>query len=366
MSGVTPFSPNQHAPILTIIEGLKAAGDLGIVGAHAKAQNIANALAESQNDPNSTDSLGAQQAAITDLGAIQKAGVTGPEDASRLKSLILGKPSIPGAPEKNYTLPPDQQGPVGHVDAIPEVPGVPGLSAAALKGEASPLANLTKLAQGKMAADAATIRLSTRDDQLKTRLDTGQHTKNMEDMGKDKSVQDAVAKAQNLTNVINNVEQTGKITPQDVHDIQQISTQNMGLGSAGGVHERAARYASSLGLKAAEVEQFLSGNFQDIGQDNPLYSRYKDLMQMEVQNFKDRIGSKLDTYPAKYGTMYKEHPDWAGDIDATKQKILGQIPSFNNPTLKSKGAGNVPPSGGGSDLQSAAAAELARRRGGKP
>ncbi len=167
--------------------------------------------------------------------------------------------------------------------------------------------------------------MNFRDIQLKEKNDFRAHQSNVNKVKQDKILTDAAVKSTNLDNIITNVEKTGKITTNDMADIQSIAIDSMGMKGQSSAAERAERYAKTLGMKASEVLQFLTGTPQDIGKNNPLYQRYKDIMAMEIQNYRDRATKRIDFITAGNKSVYKRQPELLGDIDDLKSQFFSQL-----------------------------------------
>lgn len=172
--------------------------------------------------------------------------------------------------------------------------------------------------------------MSFRDQQLQERNDFRAHQQVLNKVKSDKTLNDSVIKAQNLTNAISNVEKTGVITPQDMADMQALAVANMGVGGQSSASERAERYAKTMGIKASEALQFLTGQPQSIGMNNPLFNRYKEIMRLETENFKDRAAKRIDALTSGNKSVYKRNPELASDLDEIKQNITGQLPGGGN------------------------------------
>jgi hypothetical protein len=91
--------------------------------------------------------------------------------------------------------------------------------------ESSPL----KLAIAKVGANAHQNTFSFRDEMQRERLDKQAHQKTVAAIKGNKELNAAATKAQNLNNALNNVEQTGIITAQDMADLQNLAIMNMGV-----------------------------------------------------------------------------------------------------------------------------------------
>ena len=201
---------------------------------------------------------------------------------------------------------------------------------------ASDADTINKLIETKGNQDArkqqAQLMATYHDDQMTQKDDNRKQGQLLRTISHDPTITKAFTAAQNLDYAIKNVESTGMITPKDVNDLQAIAINNMGIGGGTSMHERASRYASSLGLKVADVEQFLTGNFQPVDKNNPLYSRYKQIMLMEGQNFYDRAEKHLRSLTAGYGSILKRNPDFQDDIDNTVKATLAQFPDSSRAT----------------------------------
>lgn len=168
--------------------------------------------------------------------------------------------------------------------------------------------------------------LSVRDDQFGERMAQKAHQAAVGRIKGDKTLNDSVTKATNLENAVSNIENTGKITAQDMADMQSLAVANMGVGGGSSAHERADRYAKSMGINSANALQFLTGKPVDIGKDNPLFQRYKQIMQSETENFKQRAAKRIDALSAGNESIYQKNPDLKSDLNGLKTQMLGQLP----------------------------------------
>lgn len=187
-----------------------------------------------------------------------------------------------------------------------------------------------RLDMAKMATDARRDNNDNltrfRDDQATEKMDFRAHQTTLNKLRSDKTLADSANRAQNVANALSNADALGKVTAQDFHDLQQLLVSNMGMNGGGSAHERADRYASTLGVKGSELLQFITGTPQDVGKDNPLFDRFKELGGLEVGNFRNRMGVRLKAITSGNDSMYKRRPDLQQDLEDAMAAQYGQIP----------------------------------------
>jgi hypothetical protein len=84
--------------------------------------------------------------------------------------------------------------------------------------------------------------------------------------------------------------------------------------------------AKTIGIKAADALQFLTGKPQDIGKDNPMFQRVKQMMALEVGNFRERGQKLVDKLKAGNASVYKRNPQLLNDLDELTTATMGTLP----------------------------------------
>lgn len=92
---------------------------------------------------------------------------------------------------------------------------------------------------------------------------------------------------QNLSNALAAVDKPDITPVQQFAELQQAIRANMGIGGTSGVSERAHTYMDSVGMQTAQLQQFLTGNPQDIIKSHPeIYHHIKEVAKIEMDNIK--------------------------------------------------------------------------------
>jgi hypothetical protein len=159
------------------------------------------------------------------------------------------------------------------------------------------------------------------------------HNRNLNAMDNDKNLQQLVTSAQNLQTAVNNFQQGGA-SAQEFHELQQAVRSNLGIKGAGGVGEREATYLHSLGMNAAGIKQFISGNVEDVRNYSPeMVNQVIGLANMELNNKKTFAKAQIEQKKAGHQTFYKGNQSRGSDYNNAadlKIKQLDQISTNNS------------------------------------
>lgn len=141
----------------------------------------------------------------------------------------------------------------------------------------------------------------------------------------DKDISTAVTSANRLQNTLNNLSQKSVVSPQDLNELQQLTVAVQGLNGRSGIAERQERYAHSLGLKATELQQFLSGQMTDVGKQNDILMKMKELARLEVGNFTNNLANRFKYKTAGLGSVLSRHPEYQQDLEDLKGAAGSQV-----------------------------------------
>lgn len=195
-----------------------------------------------------------------------------------------------------------------------------------------------------MQSDARTKSLTHRDEMAQEKLDAQAHRQTVNLIKRDKPLQERLKQYQNLDNALAIITRAKNITPQQIHEFQQAVRSNLGIKGGGGVSERQATYLDSLGLRASNWVQFLTGNPAHLSKDTELMRHLKDLATIEQENVKGQVMGRIDAVSGGYGSMYERREDLRKDLEqltgATRQQFSSQAggPAADKP----KGAKKTP------------------------
>jgi hypothetical protein len=172
----------------------------------------------------------------------------------------------------------------------------------------------------------------------------GLHNRNVKQFQADSAKE--LTQYNNLTNAVSNFK-NGTPTTQSFHELQQSVRSNLGIKGGSGVDERSAAYLDGLGLKVADVAQFLSMTPQDIRKFKgaPFADHILGLAENERNNIRQQIEQKAGAAKAANGTFYDRYPELGDDFT----KFLGaKTEAFNRPSggEPAANAGLPPPPAG--------------------
>lgn len=110
------------------------------------------------------------------------------------------------------------------------------------------------------------------------------------------------------------LENADEITPQILHDFQQILATNMGVRGQSGVAERGERYFNTAGLDWAKWKQYVLGNPEDLGKDNAIIEHLRKMGTVEKDLLGKRIDKHLNALAAGNKSMFQRRPDLKEDV----------------------------------------------------
>lgn len=180
------------------------------------------------------------------------------------------------------------------------------------------------------------------------RLDLQAHNKVVTAIKSDPVLKQRLTAENNINNALSIVSDPNvKVTPQQVHELQQTLRRNMGITGTSGVGEREETYIKTLGMNVDNIKQFLTGSPQDISSNKDLMQHFKDLAKVEKNNIENQMQKRLGVVSGGYGSMYKRRGDLKGDLDELIQSASGQfgtdMQGLNGPLQESpKGLINNP------------------------
>jgi hypothetical protein len=140
------------------------------------------------------------------------------------------------------------------------------------------------------------------------------HEKMLNDINKDKTLTQRLSQAQNLDNALALIDKADVVTPQQIEEFQQAIRKNIGIGGTSGVGERESTYIKTLGMNAANVKQFITGNPQDVANNPQIMAHLKDLVAVERRNIADQSQKRLDTITKGKEYIYSKRPDLKRDL----------------------------------------------------
>lgn len=166
----------------------------------------------------------------------------------------------------------------------------------------------------------------SRSETYQSKFEQDTHNKYMEQaFGDNKQPGKLLATYQNLYNAVNNFK-NGGASPQEFNELQQAVRSNAGIKGAGGVGEREETYLKSLGIDAAKVNQFLTGDPQSVIKSDPKFAaQIIQLANMEMDNKKRQASQLIDATQKGGQTFYKTHPELAQDYADRKNAFVGQF-----------------------------------------
>ena len=212
---------------------------------------------------------------------------------------------------------------------------------------------LSLVAKAQEAKNKQDNMMSFRDDQLDKRQAFQAHKQVVANLKNDPQLKQELTQLRNLDNASSIVAQAKNLTPQQIEEFQQSVRSNLGIKGGSGVNERAGTYLKSLGWRADEMAQFLTGSPASISQNDPLVRHIKELAQIESQNVKGQMQDRLDAVSGGYGSIYEKYPEFKKDLDSlvknvSKQgqtRVLGKgllQPEANNSPAASQEAMAIP------------------------
>lgn len=184
---------------------------------------------------------------------------------------------------------------------------------------------LSLIARGQEAKNKQENMMSFRDDQLDKRQAFQAHKQVVASLKNDPQLKQELTQLRNLDNASSIVARAKNLTPQQIEEFQQSVRSNLGIKGGSGVNERAGTYLKSLGWRADEMAQFLTGSPATISQNDPLVRHIKELAQIESENVKGQFQDRVDALTGGYGSsVYEKHPEFKKDLDALLKSVSKQ------------------------------------------
>lgn len=123
----------------------------------------------------------------------------------------------------------------------------------------------------------------------------------------------AISRVDNAANLVIN----SKVSPpQQINELQQ-AIRNAASQGQSGVAERAADYFHSVGMSAADAQQFLTGDPVDVARNGKLVSHLKELSQHIIEGNKALVAGRIDSITEGNGYIYDDprFNDLKGSLD---------------------------------------------------
>lgn len=132
-----------------------------------------------------------------------------------------------------------------------------------------------------------------------------------------KATEKQLTQFNNLDNAVSNFHNGTAPTPESFADMQQAVIANLGIKGNSGIQEREERRLKGIGLKAAEVMQFLSMKPQDINKfmGAPFAEHIIKLAQNEQQNIRQQVDRVVQSKMAAHKSFYDKNPDLKSDAE---------------------------------------------------
>jgi len=169
------------------------------------------------------------------------------------------------------------------------------------------------------------------------RMDQQIHQRTLNAINSNPQLKQKLNQFQGLDNALSSIVQADNVTPQQVMEFQQAVRGNMGLKGAGGVGEREETYFKTLGMNAANLKQFLTGDPAELAKDSALMQHFKQLAAVEQGNLGKQYEKALRAASSGHGDLYKRRPDL---LDELKDKISAEkdmMQTQNPPDQSSNG-----------------------------
>lgn len=149
----------------------------------------------------------------------------------------------------------------------------------------------------------------------KDAIDRREHERVLSRIASNPNIKARLTQYQNLDNALSTITQADTVTPQQVQEFQQAVRSNLGIKGGSGVGEREETYFKSLGLNAANFNQFLSGDPVALSKDTKLMHHLKNLASVEQGNIKKQYAQSLKAASGGHASMYARRPDLQSDLE---------------------------------------------------
>lgn len=173
-------------------------------------------------------------------------------------------------------------------------------------------------------------------------VDRREHERVLSRINANPNVKQRLTQYQNLDNALGIVTQSDNLTPQQIMEFQQAVRANLGIKGSSGVGEREETFFKTLGMKAENWKQFLTGDPAMISKDSNLIHHFQNLAKIEQQNISSQFDKSLGAAAGGHKSMYDRRPDLKEDLKDAMQLQKEQIaPSVAPQGLVSSAQGLV-------------------------
>jgi len=193
--------------------------------------------------------------------------------------------------------------------------------------------NMTRLADVKERTNA---RISDQDKRQENQI----HERVVARIQRDPILNAKFNQYNNLTSALSNFENAEVPTAQAFDELQQAVRANLGIKGQSAVGEREHTTMNSLGLNAARMMQFLSGDPKRIETDKGFAKHMRDLVRLERENIDKQVNNRLGALSGGHGSMYRRRQDLKGDL---MEALNGQRDQFSSGSAPAYGAGTQAP-----------------------
>lgn len=185
---------------------------------------------------------------------------------------------------------------------------------------------------------------------MQQRQDASMHARNIGDMKKDSLLNGYVKQNGNLSNALNQVDQTPlvengvkMITKPQFDELQQAVRANLGIKGQTGVGERESTYLKPLDMELAAMESRWGSNPKGIPITDPNIQHILSLARTEQSNVQKLAGQRIDSRSKGFQHIYDNNPELANDLQDFKTGLMGQFQGGGQaPGGQVAGAGGQP------------------------
>ncbi len=157
------------------------------------------------------------------------------------------------------------------------------------------------------------------------RMDRAEHEHVLTRINSNPQVRARLQQYQNLDNALSQLANADHITPQQFHEVQQSIRANLGIKGSSGIAERESAYLQSMGLNAANLQQFLTGSPASMNPNDPFLVHIKNLAAVEQKNIRQQFDQSLKAASGGHSSMYDRRPDLRGDLEDYITGVSGQM-----------------------------------------
>jgi hypothetical protein len=157
------------------------------------------------------------------------------------------------------------------------------------------------------------------------RMDRSEHEKVLGRINSDPQVKQKLSQFSGISNAFSIINEADTLTPEQIKEFQQTIRSNLGMKGAGGVGEREETYFKSLGLNAARMREFLTGDPVSISKDSKLVAHFKQLAGIEQNNVRAQYDRAIKAAASGHASMYGRRPDLYEDLRDSIEQHQGQL-----------------------------------------